>query len=80
MSENSSGGVRATSCSTATEICVSGNDLCHSAFNWDLTLQLTHMLFIAISVIPLYSHHACVFDNTVLVGRKTELIHHSVLS
>lgn len=53
--------MRDTSCSTAPVICVSGNDLCHSAFNWDLTLQLTHMLFIAVSAIPLYSH--CVWQH-----------------
>lgn len=53
-------------------ICVSGNDLCHSASNWDLTLLLTHMLFIAVSVIPLYSRRVCVCmcDNTVLLGKK----------
>lgn len=53
--ENSPGSVRAASCSTRAVICVSGNDLCHSASNRDLTLQLTHTLFIAVSVIPLYS-------------------------
>lgn len=58
MSENSPG-VRAASCSTLAVICASGNDLCHSASNWDLTLQLTHMLFIAASVIPLHSCCVC---------------------
>lgn len=58
--ENSTGSVRAPSCSNAAMICVSGNDLCHSASNWDLTLLLTHMLFIAVSVIPLYSRRVCV--------------------
>ena len=70
-SENSPGSVRAASCSTAAMICVSGNDLCHSASNWDLTLQLTHMLFITVSVIPLYSQCVCVSINTILLERKS---------
>lgn len=57
--KNTPGSVRAASCSAPAVICVSGNDLCHSASNWDLTLLLTHILFIAVAVIPLYSRCVC---------------------
>ncbi len=59
MAKNTLGSVRAASCSVPAVICVSGNDLCHSASNWDLTLLLTHILFIDVSVIPLYSRRVC---------------------
>lgn len=81
--ENSTGSVRAPSCSNAAMICVSGNDLCHSASNWDLTLLLTHMLFIAVSVIPLYSRRVCVCVCVTTPScweRNRVLILHSMLS
>lgn len=76
--KNSPGSVRTTSCSTAAVICASGNDLCHSASNWDLTLQLTHMLFIAITVISLEN---CVSTATPLCWEKRkEFIPQGVVS
>lgn len=59
MADNGPGSVRTASWSSAAALCASGNDLCHSASNWDLSLPAADSYAVYSHVIPLDSRRVC---------------------
>lgn len=80
MADNGSGSVRTASWSSGAVLCASGNDLCHSASNLDLSLSAADSYAVYSHVIPLDSRCVCTQqhrpagrEDSVDASRCTEL-------